>query len=149
MAAVKRDEAAAGPLIATYPVSVARPRLSPLLDEVQEGRAVVIERRGFKALVTSLDAEEKLLARCYGFNPEVHVAGSGSVGIWLPELTLHAQGATLEEAEDDLVDAVTDYVADWHSLLRNAPNHADRHGWVQRIMLAADHERIKSLLFPS
>jgi hypothetical protein len=132
-----------------YSISEARPRLSPLLDEVQQGKVAVIERRGFKALVTALDAEEALLARCYGFKPEVSFSPSGAVVIWLPELALHAQGASLEAAESDLVDAAIDYAEDWQSFLKNAPNHAERAGWVQRLKIAGEPAQVRRVLFGS
>lgn len=132
-----------------YPISQARPKLSPLLDQVEQGDVAVIERRGFKALVVRLDDEQELLARCYGFTPEVRMDPSGAAHIWLPELKLNAQGASLDEAEEDLVVAALDYVEDWLGFLRKAPNHADRAGYVQRLRLAGDPEQVRDMLFPA
>jgi len=83
-----------------YPISQARPKLSPLLDQVEQGDVAVIERRGFKALVVRLEDEQELLARCYGFTPQVRMDPSGAAHIWLPELALNAQGASLDDAEE-------------------------------------------------
>jgi len=67
--------------IKEYPISQARPKLSPLLDQVEQGDVAVIERRGFKALVVRLDDEPQLLARCCVFTPEVRMDPSGAAHI--------------------------------------------------------------------
>ena len=50
--------------------------------------------------------------------------------VMLPELGVHGEGASLVDAEDDLVEAVLEYCDDWHDRLLDAPNHRDRRWWV-------------------
>ena len=51
----------------------------------------------------------ELLGACCPFSPEVFI-DEDEVGIYLTELDVHGVGATLEEAEDDLIEAALEYV---------------------------------------
>lgn len=126
--------------------SKARNDMSRVVDRVQAGEPAVIERRGVKFLITSFDEERELLAGAFGFHPQVLADGPG-VGIILPELGVHSEGDTLEQAEEELVNAAIDYAEDWHAVLRNAPNHVDRRGWVWRITMADDRDAVRRILF--
>jgi len=63
-------------------------------------------------------------------------------GRWLVRLPARdpvaADGATVEEAVEEMIDALRDYAEAWTERLRLAPNHADNWGLVQIIMLASD-----------
>jgi prevent-host-death family protein len=133
-------------MVPSLKFSQARNDLSRVVDRVQAGEPAVIERRGVRFLVTSLDEQRELLAGAFAFHPEVLSDGPG-VGIVLPELSIHGEGDTLEEAEEDLVGAAIDYAGDWHDLLHTAPNHADRRGWVWRITLAEDRDAVRRIIF--
>jgi hypothetical protein len=127
----------------------ARKMLSALLAWVSSGsgNVVVIEPRGKRAAVL-VDAEEQaqVLARAFPFSPEVFFHDD-SVAVWLPELAVFGQGETLDEAKEDLVDAVLDYADSWYDEnLRAAPMHAARAGWLQRIRLAGP-DRVPQVLF--
>jgi hypothetical protein len=130
-----------------YKFTEARNDLSRVTDEVQAGGVAIIERRGFKVLLTSLDEQRELLAGCYSFHPEVLVADDGSFSIWLPELAIYGQGDTLEAAEDDLASAALEYVGDWFDVLHRAPNHAGNRGFVWRLAMADDVAAAHRVLF--
>jgi hypothetical protein len=49
-------------------------------------------------------------------------------------------GATLDEAADEMVDALREYADAWADHLRLAPNHADNWGLVQIVALASDEQ---------
>ncbi|MGH2681779.1 MAG: hypothetical protein ACRDIX_00925 [Actinomycetota bacterium] len=130
-----------------FGVAAARQMLADLLDRVLSGNIAVIERRGEKG-VALVDAREhdRLLARAFPFSPQVYFEEAGT-SIWLPELAVFGQGSDLDEAMDDLVLAVIDYVEAWQEEeLNRAPNHEARSGWVHRIQLADRPEAIRQLL---
>jgi hypothetical protein len=126
----------------------ARKMLSALLAWVSSGsgNVVVIEPRGKPAVaLVDVREQEALLAKAFPFSPEVYFHDD-SVAIWLPELAVFGEGADLQEAKDDLVDAVLDYADSWYEdNLKSAPLHAARAGWLQRIRLAGSDEIAKVL----
>ncbi len=133
-------------MAASYKFTEARNDMSRISDQVQAGGVAIIQRRGFKMLLTSLDEQRDLLAGCYAFHPEVLIE-DGSVSIWLPELAIYGRGDTLDAAEDDLVDDALAYVEDWRDHLHKAPNHAANRGYVFRLEMAEDREAAHRVLF--
>lgn len=130
----------------TWPMTEARAQLPTLLDNVRHGRWQLIGRRGKAEAVIAGAAEiDALLAAAFRFNPEVDLSGSG-VGLWLPELELHATGDTLDDALIELADTMIEYAEDWEDHLRSALNHRARAGYVRRIQLAGNVAGIQSLL---
>jgi hypothetical protein len=121
--------------------------MSRLASEVEHGRPFVIERRGSRFVLCSVEELESALRCCYRFDPEVFFDDDDSVAIWLPELDVHGEGSTLEEAQADLVDVVCEYVEAWQESLRHAPNHAGRRGWVRRLQLAEGEDGVRAVLF--
>lgn len=71
----------------------------------------------------------------------------GEVGIYLAELDVHGVGATLEKAEDDLIEAALEFVEDWEAHLYAAPNHRGRVGHVRRLELAGNAASLRRVLF--
>jgi hypothetical protein len=51
-----------------------------------------------------------------------------------------ADGATFDEAIDDVIDALREYAEDWQDRLLDAPNHANNWGLVQLISLSDDEQ---------
>jgi len=116
----------------------ARRQLPALLDKARSGEWQLIGRRGRSEVVLANVADlDELLCTVYRFHPEVDFAEQG-VGIWLPELETHGVGAGIDDALDDLADAMVEYAADWVDHLRHAVNHRPRAGYVRRIQLAGD-----------
>jgi predicted RNase H-like HicB family nuclease len=69
----------------------------------------------------------------------VHEAGGWSA--FIPGLPIAADGATSEEAIDELVDAIREYAEDWHDRLRHAPNHQENREIAQLVGLSDDELR--------
>ena len=88
---------------------------------------------------------DDLLGAAYRFHPEF-VFGDQNVGAWLPELEVHALGATLDEALAELADVVVEYAEDWQSDLRLAPNHRARAGYVRRVQIAGGAAGVLAML---
>ena len=133
-------------MVPIHKFSRARSQMSRITDEVQAGGLAVVERRGFRMLLTSFDEQRELLEGGFEFHPEVLLDGDG-VGIWLPELPVHGQGETLEQAEDDVIDAALDYADMWFDQLHRAPNHVGNRGWVWRLAMADDRDALRRVLF--
>jgi prevent-host-death family protein len=131
----------------TWPMTEARRQLPALLEKARSGRWQLIGRRGRPEVVVAGAAQlAELLGACCAFTPEVFIEKS-EVGIYLAELDVHGVGATLEEAEDDLIEAALDYVEDWDDHLHAAPNHRGRVGHVRRLELAGDAAGMRHVLF--
>jgi hypothetical protein len=60
--------------------------------------------------------------------------------IALSGVPVAADGATVDEAVVEMVDALRDYSEAWTERLRLAPNHADNWGLVQIVTLASDEQ---------
>lgn len=123
-------------------VSAARTRLKVLLDRASAGSAPTIRRSTTSDRIALVDAE-RLRSTLEHLIPNpgaVVVHEEGEWAAFLPGLPISASGATLDEAVDDLVDALREYAEDWVSRLAVAPNHADRWGLVQLVALSSDDE---------
>lgn len=89
-----------------------------------------------------------LLESTYRFNPEARFGKEdGRVYLWLPELSLDADGDDFDEAAGTLVQEVLTYVEEWEADLYAAPNHARNRGWVTVVQLNRSPARVYRLLF--
>lgn len=123
-------------------VREAREHLKEFLDAATTGRPATVSRDLQRLAIVDvaplLDALEKgLPARA-----EV-VAEEGGWSIFLPGLPIAADGTDLEQAVDEMVDALRDYAEAWSERLRLAPNHRGNWALVQFVALA-DDERLAS-----
>ena len=66
------------------------------------------------------------------------VAEGEGWSMFIPGLPIAADGATLDEAVDEMIDALRAYADAWGERLRLAPNHADNWGLVQIVALSDD-----------
>ncbi|MCX6374171.1 MAG: hypothetical protein NTX16_14075 [Actinobacteria bacterium] len=130
-----------------WQMSAARKDFSTLVERASHGEWQVVGRRA-RAEVVLADAAEiaELLAAAFPFAPEVFARKTG-VEIWLPELEVYGQGATLAAAQDDLVEAALDFVDVWEAELRAAPNQRHKSGHARRVQLAHDRARVAEVLF--
>ena len=110
---------------------------------------VAIERAGLEpALLIGADELGRLLVD-YEFHPEVFFEGD-VVSIWLPELTLYGRGTSYNEAEDDLVHEVRDYVDEYLDeapLYLRAPNRAEQFPYVIKALVADATGHLAAILF--
>lgn len=133
------------------PVSVSEFRESlrdAFNDAVLRHRPVVVERRDERAILLGLDDLERIAA-AYEFHPEVFFE-DGAVTFWLPELLLYGRGSSYEEAQDDLIDEVRAYLADYleDSLsYATSPNRAAHLPHVVRGLAADVRGELREALF--
>jgi predicted RNase H-like HicB family nuclease len=57
------------------------------------------------------------------------VAEDGGLSVFVPALPVAADGASLDEALDEMIDALLEYAEDWQERLLDAPNHAGNRAW--------------------
>jgi prevent-host-death family protein len=116
---------------------------------VAEKHPVVIGRAGLEpALLIGAEELERLLVD-YEFHPEVFFEES-AVSIWLPELTLYGRGENYDEAHEDLVHEVLDYLDDYLGdapLYLRAPNRAEQFPYVIKALVADATGRLAEVLF--
>jgi hypothetical protein len=68
------------------------------------------------------------------------VAENDGWSIFIPGLPVAADGTTLDEATEAMIDGLRDYVEEWADHLRLAPNHAENWGLVQIVALSSDEQ---------
>jgi prevent-host-death family protein len=117
----------------------ARAHLKEVLDAAEDGQLVTVRRDASKAAVIDAERLRHFLAACVPSSAQV-VHEGGGWSAFIPGLPVAADGATFEEAIDELVDAIREYAEDWHDRLQHAPNHRDNWGVVQLVGLSDDSQ---------
>jgi predicted RNase H-like HicB family nuclease len=115
----------------------ARAHLKDLLDAADEGRVATVRRDSGRAAVVDVERLRRYLSLVCTSKAEV-VAEAGGWSVFLPGLPLAADGATFDEAMEEMVQALREYAEDWQERLRTAPNHEENWGLVQLIVLSDD-----------
>jgi len=115
----------------------ARAHLKAILDAAERGRPATVRRDEARAAVVSADRLRYFLASVTPSRAEV-VAEADGWSVFIAGLPIAADGATFDEAVDEMVDALREYAADWQDHLLDAPNHRDNWGLVQLISLSDD-----------
>lgn len=64
----------------------------------------------------------------------------GGWSVFITGLPIAADGATLDDALTEMIDALREYAQDWQDHLLGAMNHRDNWGLVQLIGLSTDDE---------
>lgn len=117
--------------------SDARAHLKDILDAAARGQIATVRREGSTAVVVDVERLRRtLLARVPSRAQVVHEAGGWSV--FVPGLPVAADGATLDEAMTEMIDALREYADDWQDRLQDAPNHRDNWAVVQLVGLCDD-----------
>lgn len=127
-----------------------RNRWSEVLRRTVNGRRpVVIERAGVdRAVLIGAEELDRLFVD-YEFRPEVFFEGD-VVSVWLPELALYGRGQSFDEAHEDLVREVRDYVdeyVDEAPLYLRAPNRAEHFPYVMKALVSDVLGRLPETLF--
>lgn len=118
--------------------SEARAHLKTLLDAAAEGRPAMVRRASTTAVVVDATRLRAALAQVAP-SPDV-VAEGGGWSVFIPGVPVAADGPTFDEAVDEMADALREYVEDWESHLRTAPNHAQNWSLVHLIALSDDDQ---------
>ena len=128
-------------------VSEARAHLKDLLNAAESGRPATLSREGRRSAIVDADRLREILAVSRPSGALMaHEAGGWS--IVLPGLPIAADGATVDEALDEMVEAMREYADDWTNRLLTAPNHARNWDLVQLIELS-DDEQLRNWLVNS
>ncbi|MFI1186553.1 prevent-host-death protein [Streptomyces californicus] len=117
----------------------ARTHFKDLLDAAGEGRVATVRRDSGRAAVVDVDRLRHYLSLVCAAKAQA-VAESGGWSIFIPGIPVAADGATFDEAINEMVDALREYAEDWQDRLRTAPNHQDHWGLVQLIALSDDQQ---------
>lgn len=117
----------------------AREHFKELLDAADEGRPATVTRDTRRVAAVDADRLVHFLIRLHPSRAQAVPDGDGW-SIVLPGVPVAADGATVQEAVDELIDALRDYAEAWSQRLRLAPNHEDNWGLVQIVTLASDEQ---------
>ncbi|WP_406281614.1 prevent-host-death protein [Nocardia sp. NBC_00881] len=115
----------------------ARAHLKDLLDAAGQGRVATVRRDTEYAAVVDAERLRYALTKLCAAGAEV-VAENEGWSVFLPGLPIAADGATFDEAVDEVILALREYADDWQGRLRTAPNHRENWGLVQLIGLSDD-----------
>lgn len=119
-------------------VAEGRAHLKELLDAAAGGipaglhrdrdRFAVVDAARLRHFLSSLSRRAEVVAEANGWS------------VFIPGTPVAADGATLDEAITETVDALREYASDWVDHLSTVPNHVHNWGLVQLIALSTDAE---------
>ena len=133
---VLRDNLAMGVSYDSY--SEARGHFKDMLDAAGKGLPATVRRDGSTtALVDARRLRAELARTC----PHAEVVKEeGGWSVFIPGTPVAADGATFDEALDEMTDALREYADDWQDHLLDAANHRGNWSLVQLISLSTDEQ---------
>lgn len=126
----------------------ARNNLKNLLDAAESGMVATVRRESATTAVLDAARLRYFLALVVPSRAQVIQEADGW-SVFIPGLPIAADGATFEEAVNDMIDALREYAHDWQDHLLNAANHRDNWGLVQLIGLSDDEQLREWLAGPA
>jgi predicted RNase H-like HicB family nuclease len=120
-------------------LTAGRAHFKDLLDAAEAGRPASVRRDSRRSAVVDAERLRYALTQMCPSRAEMAAEGGGW-SIFMPGLPLAADGATVDEALDEMVDVLREYAEDWADHLLHARNHADNWGLVQIIELSDDQQ---------
>jgi hypothetical protein len=120
-------------------LTAGRAHFKDLLDAAETGRPASVRRDSRRSAVVDAERLRHALAQLCPSRAEM-AAEAGGWSIFIPGLPLAADGATVDEALDEMVDVLREYAEDWADHLLYGRNHADQWGLVQIIELSDDEQ---------
>jgi predicted RNase H-like HicB family nuclease len=117
----------------------ARAHLKDLLDAAEKGRVATVRRDSATVVVVDVERLRHFLASIVPSRAQV-VPEAGGWSVFIPGLPVAADGASFDEALDEMIDALREYAEDWQERLLDAPNHRDNWGLVQLISFSDDRQ---------
>ena len=117
----------------------AREHFKEILDAADDGRPATVTRDARRVAAVDADRLVHFLSRVRPSGAQV-VAENDGWSLFIPGLPVAADGATLDEAAEEMIDALRDYAEEWADHLRLAPNHAENWGIVQIVALSSDEQ---------
>jgi len=117
----------------------ARNNLKNLLDAAENGQVATVRRESATTAVLDAARLRYFLASVVPSRAQVVQEGDGW-SVFIPGLPVAADGATFDEAVDEMAEALREYAQDWQDRLLRAPNHRENWGLVQLISLSDDDQ---------
>ncbi|WP_035288395.1 type II toxin-antitoxin system HicB family antitoxin [Actinokineospora spheciospongiae] len=117
----------------------ARTHLKELFNAALRGHVATVRRDNSQVVLVDGDRMRHFLASIISSKAEV-VNEGGGWSVFIPGLPVAADGATFNDAIDEMVDALREYADDWQERLSVAPNHQENWALVQLISLSGDLE---------
>jgi hypothetical protein len=117
----------------------ARTHLKNLLDAAARGRVATVRRDANTTLLVDVDRLRDFLASAVPSHAQV-VPEADGWSVFIPGLPVAADGASFDEAVNEMVDALREYAEDWQERLLDAPNHRDNWGLVNLIIFSDDDQ---------
>lgn len=124
--------------------SETRAHLKDLLDDAHAGRPALVRRGQDRMAVVEAGRLRDLLG-VVTQHAEV-VSESDGWSTFIPGVPVAADGASFDDAIDEMLEALREYTADWQDHLLHAPNHRDRWGLVQLVAISDDCQLRESLV---
>ena len=115
----------------------ARNNLRGVLDAAHRGLVTTVTRDKERFVVVSADSLGEQLRRLLPSRTVV-VAEGGGWAAFLPDVPVHGDADSFDEAIDDLMTALREYAEDWNERLHSAPNHAQHRSLVELVELSDD-----------
>jgi predicted RNase H-like HicB family nuclease len=115
----------------------ARTHLKDLLDAAERGRTATVRREGNTAVVVDGARLRHFLAGTSSVRAQA-VPEDGGWSVFLVGVPVAADGATFDEAIDEMVVALREYADDWQERLADTSNHREHWGLVQLVELSHD-----------
>jgi hypothetical protein len=129
-----------------YASTDARARFSDVMETAVRGDVAVV-RREQPVVVVRRDVYDSVLKKAAPFDVQAGVH-DGCVSFWLNGVPVHGSGGTLDEAEEEFLDALIDYAELWTRELRHAPNHKQNSELVRRVaMYAESRDELRGVVF--
>ena len=126
--------------MAHYPTfNEARSHLKDVLDAAGDVKPVTVVRDARRLAVVDAARLRAQLAALPGLRVEA-VAEAGGWSMFVPGVPVAADGASFDEAAEEMVVALREYADDWAQRLRLAPDHAANWALVQLVGLSDDGE---------
>ena len=117
----------------------ARNNLKNLLDAAESGQVATLRRDSATMVVIDATSLQQFLVSVVRSRAQV-VQEAGGWSVFIPGLPVAADGATFDEAVDEMIDALREYAGDWQDHLLHAANHRGNWGLVQLISLSSDDQ---------
>lgn len=137
-------------MLAELSFTEARKEFTSLYNEAfNNSRTVIIKRKKTERVALLRADLLKYILSEFALKPEVLNESDGSVTIALDQLELYANGETLEQAMDALVQDMKFYALDYmqrSQLFLNAPNRLSHFPYLLRILLCDSDEEVRRLL---
>jgi hypothetical protein len=133
--------------VETWETGEAGRHFQTVFDGTMRGDWQLIGRDGrAEAVLAEVSELNDLLGGSYPFRPAATVSAEGDTELWLPEIGLHATGATLEAARADLAGAMLRFARAWADQAAAATGRIVSNGHARRILLAGSAERVLAMI---